>query len=202
MNKEAALEAIICRQFLHLLPRIAAIGVADGSHHDHLGVLVCREHPLRDVRDVVHPLLLHPTADKDKDAGVLVLAQEKALLHGQLRKFPPLHVATLALLGHGHALRLGHAVLDARNLGEAPEDRVLLHRLEGVVTGDCANAVAALVPSHVVHHGLQHGELALGDCLLRDAGLRQVEDLREPLRFPTTHVLRGDGALVLSIVQD
>mmetsp|Transcript_46810 Transcript_46810/g.121220 ORF Transcript_46810/g.121220 Transcript_46810/m.121220 type:complete len:471 (+) Transcript_46810:2715-4127(+) len=202
MNEQLTREAAALSQALHLLLCIAAVGVAHRPDHDQLCVFVLAQHPLGNVRDVVDALLLDPAAHEDEDACLGVLRHLVLPLDHGLGRDAARQVLLLAALHGGHALGLRHAVLDAAHLGQAPEHRVLLRRLEGVVPRHGADAAASLVPARVVHDGLQHAELPLVERLAAHAVRGQVEDLGEPIGLLLAHVLRGNRALVLRVMED
>mmetsp|Transcript_13957 Transcript_13957/g.36941 ORF Transcript_13957/g.36941 Transcript_13957/m.36941 type:complete len:368 (-) Transcript_13957:1592-2695(-) len=79
---------------------------------------------------------------------------------------------------------------------------MLQRRLQGVVLGHRTDPVAALMPPHVVHDGLQHAELPFHEGLLLYARRGHVEYLGEAPGLLPAHVLGGDGPLVLCVVKE
>mmetsp|Transcript_174042 Transcript_174042/g.557979 ORF Transcript_174042/g.557979 Transcript_174042/m.557979 type:complete len:568 (-) Transcript_174042:2979-4682(-) len=202
MHEQALIEAPAGLQALELRAAVAAVAVPNRADHDQLRIGVCLKQPLRDIRDVIHTLLLHPTPEEDEHPCFGVLVQAVLLLYDHLRV--RLGSLTAAISQHpprAGTLGLRHAVLDAPHLGQAPKHGMLQGRLQGVVPRHSADPVSTLIALDVINDRLQHAELTLDEGFVHDALHGKVEDVCEMPGLRSSHVLCRDGALVLCVVQ-
>mmetsp|Transcript_45303 Transcript_45303/g.96762 ORF Transcript_45303/g.96762 Transcript_45303/m.96762 type:complete len:234 (-) Transcript_45303:23-724(-) len=166
MDKNLTVVLAAVDQALHLHLGVAAVGVADRPDHHQLGVAVGGQHPLSDVRDVVHPLLLHPPAQEDEQSRVGVFVEVVLALDVLLGLALGFFVAGIIELGKIGSLTFRHTILDAADLWQAPEHAVRLLGLLSVVPRHSTDPVALLACFRILDDGLQHVEMAIpkGHC--------------------------------------
>mmetsp|Transcript_27791 Transcript_27791/g.73398 ORF Transcript_27791/g.73398 Transcript_27791/m.73398 type:complete len:223 (-) Transcript_27791:577-1245(-) len=157
MDEEAIRKPSRFSDALQLLVSVTAIGITNGTNHHQLRFGVRVQHPLRNIRDVVHPLLFHPSSKEHKKTtsiSIDILPETVLLLHRQLCVAPHRQELSFRQVRQSRPLFLRHRVVNAFHPLNTPEQRKLLHNLFSIIFGHGAHTTPMLPLPDPVNRGL------------------------------------------------